>query len=236
MNEQGWQTALQETVRPSHANGEPLTDDEWRWIRTATLRTQIANKTQSPSEDALRRLVGPGCTIPSLRDRIEAAARIKGLTSNDVVELALAEAWMRSPLIILPTPRNLHLKNVAPRSGVSLSKAEQSDLARHRERAESFLNEPLTVHIRRLIDNGLRPEEVAVEVERRSEYWAKLTVRQVIWLTQQPDPEAWVRPEKPRLPKTSTIEPDSRSFWTSIRNEVRVHGVGGGLPTLGKRR
>lgn len=237
------------------AHRHARSEGEAAWVATEISRAEIARRTSvSDGGRVVRELVGPGCTIGTLRQRLIAATKMHELDIGDVTQLALAESWLRGSLLILPTPRSARLP--APRHGqargpldrgtkgastsrhtqpVVLSKKEGKTIAQARRCAEAFLNEPLTVHVRRALRNGVTPAGIVRGVAERSHGWARLTERQVLWLAEQPDPDRWVRPAIP-----GRRDPDERSnaggFWDSIRNERYVRQVGGGLPTLGKRR
>jgi len=231
------------------------------WIGTQDLRAEIARRVNvSDGGLVVRELVGPGCTVGTLRERLAARTKLLDLDLDQVRDLALAESWVRGHLLILPTPkpareaqrrsakearwrpatggqrRQEGVNGSGRPSAVALTGKDRKTIERVWRDAEAFLNEPLTVHVKRALRGGSTPAEVVRQVARRSQQWARLTERQVLWLAEQPDPDPrrWVRPDKPGVGR----DPEQRrgGFWESIRNERYVREVGGGLPTLGKRR
>ncbi|WP_454778383.1 hypothetical protein [Georgenia muralis] len=208
----------------------------------------------------VRELVGPGCTVGTLTERLVARTKMDDLDIDQVRDLALAESWVRGHLMILPTPKPAKGTRRRPAkvtsrqpgmderrgkegayasrrpSTIALSKKDRKTIDRVWRDAEAFLNEPLTVHVKRALRNGSTPTEIVRQVAKRSQRWALLTEQQVLWLAEQPDPDPrrWVRPDKPGAGRDPGRA--QGGFWESIRNERYVREVGGGLPTLGKRR
>jgi hypothetical protein len=256
-------------AQPQRATGQVPKDGEAVWIATQDLRAEIARRVNvSDGGLVVRELVGPGCTVGTLRERLAAKTKLLDLDLDQVRDLALAESWVRGHLLILPTPkpakeaqrrpakearqrpakearrrpamgeqRRQETANGSRRpSAVALAGKDRKTIDRVWRDAEAFLNEPLTVHVKRALRSGSTPAEVVRQVARRSQQWARLTGRQVLWLAEQPDPDPrrWVRPDRPGVGR----DPEQRrgGFWESIRNERYVREVGGGLPTLGKRR